>query len=224
MKRDPEKAYIGDQEIEPGTPFVETVWQAIKTKGWGVARVILNGREIASPDQAPETLSAGDVVQIEPYDRASALATLAPETEWKNRAEFHNERGRKVSTRRAALATVVSKVTPAATEFLQSSELLAALAKRMAAILRDMIAAGAPFTNITLDAITDQETSEWTEIVFSVGVRADFAEMMHWWRKIGARRVEINRQLPENERIIFARNVGVHLFSERLNRSRVRSN
>ena len=57
------------EEVEPGANFREAVVRAAKQDGLKTFRVILNG-EAVEPGDAPETLKAGDEVQIKTYDVA----------------------------------------------------------------------------------------------------------------------------------------------------------
>ena len=113
-----------------------------------------------------------------------------------------------------ALSAVVTDATPSATKLLQSSSLIAALAERIAGILHRLLAEGAPFSTISLDVSADQEAAAWQELVFCVVVRGDFTEMMHWWRKFSGERAALNEYLPEHERAVLARDVGMHFALE----------
>jgi len=57
------------EEVDPGTNFREAVTGAAKRDGLKTFRVILNG-EVIEPGDAPETLKAGDTVEIKVYDVA----------------------------------------------------------------------------------------------------------------------------------------------------------
>ena len=114
----------------------------------------------------------------------------------------------------AALAGIGATVSPEAEAFLRTSPILPVVVEHMVQILRQTIEDGAPFTSVMLETVTEPENLDWTEVVFSIGVQADFDETMRWWRKIGARHADLNKRLPERERAILARNVGVHLVPE----------
>jgi len=58
-----------EQQIEPGTPFKDTIKEASLNAGFGKYRVFLNGDEI-KPSEAPATINLGDNVEVKPYDVA----------------------------------------------------------------------------------------------------------------------------------------------------------
>lgn len=129
-----------------------------------------------------------------------------------------------MSHRRPTLGKVVSTTTPAARKLLQSSDQLATLAERMALIFREMMAEGAPFTSITLDAVTDPEIPDWTQLVFTVWMHADFEETWHWWKQVGGRQVEMRQHLPKEAQAMLARNIAVAVLPEEFEGERVRPN
>ena len=64
-------ATVNGATVDAGGSFRTAVLEAARNAGYKNFRVIHNGEEIADPSDSPETLEAGDVINVTPYDKGA---------------------------------------------------------------------------------------------------------------------------------------------------------